>query len=122
MIHEQRLPYLKAFLYQLTEYTQRSEEDILSLGLSVYDFVHDVSIKFEDGSKMNLKNSFFVEDELSFGIFTEHCGYYIFHKDQILKIKQKSHLIKVEKKHKNKKNNKLENIKIKKLKFKDKES
>lgn len=132
MNHEQRLPYLTSFVYQLAEFTYRTPEDILATGLYFSDFVNNVFVKLEDGSTLNFNNAFFVEDEDSVGIFTEHCGYYIFHRDGIDKIKQVSRSLSVEpvkeKKIKNKDKKKkfkekdllLPNIKIKKVKFKDK--
>lgn len=135
MNHEQRLPYLTSFVYQLAELTYRTPEDILATGLYFSDFVNNVFVKLEDGSTLNFNNAFFVEDEDSVGIFTEHCGYYIFHRDGIDKIKQVSRSLSVEpvkekkeKKIKNKDKKKkskekdllLPNIKIKKVKFKDK--
>lgn len=135
MNHEQRLPYLTSFVYQLSELTYRTPEDILATGLYFSDFVNNVFVKLEDGSTLNFNNAFFVEDEDSVGIFTEHCGYYIFHRDGIDKIKQVSRSLSVEpvkekkeKKIKNKDKKKkskekdllLPNIKIKKVKFKDK--
>lgn len=135
MNYEQRLPYLTSFVYQLADFTYRTPEDILSTGLYFSDFVNNVSVKLEDGSTLKFNHAFFVEDEDSVGIFTEHCGYYIFHKESIDKIKQKSRSFgskpvkeKKEKKINNKDKKKkakekdllLPNIKIKKVKFKDK--
>lgn len=132
MNHEQRLPYLTSFVYQLAEFTYRTPEEILADGLYFSDFINNVSIKLEDGSTLKFKNAFFVEDEDSVGIFTEHCGYYIFHKEGVDKIKQISRSLGTEtlkeKKQKSKDKKKkikkeqsfLPKLEIKKLKNKNK--
>ena len=55
--------------------------------LSVYDFSSDnvVEIKFEDGSFAPYKYPLIIEatEFEEIGIMTEHCGYFIFHKEAI---------------------------------------
>lgn len=108
MNHEQRLPYLKAFAYQLSDLTGRGVDDILSTGLYATDFTNNVLVKLEDGSTLNFNHAFFVIDEETdaVGIFTEHCGYYAFHAEQLEVLKQVSRSISIKPvKEKEEKNN-----------------
>jgi hypothetical protein len=44
---------------------------------------HTVNIIHEDGSRFELKNAFFIEDDTEVMVFTEHVGYYLFYKDEL---------------------------------------
>lgn len=88
MNHAQRLPYLQAFIFQLAELTGRTEEDILTTGLYSTCFINNVLVKLEDNSTLNFNYAFYLESDDSVGIFTEHCGYYVFHKSGVEVVKQ----------------------------------
>ncbi len=47
------------------------------------DFKKEVKIKHLDESKFHLYNCQLIEDETRIFIWTEHCGYFYFHKEDI---------------------------------------
>lgn len=81
---QNRKEMVAKFVKELAQKTTRSTEDLLGTGLYATDFPHqEVKVDFEDGSSMNLRYAFFVENDEQYAIFTEHCGYYVFYKDQV---------------------------------------
>ena len=52
------------------------------------DFNSKVTLIYEDGSKFNLNYAFYIKLNSYVVIFTEHLGYYIFHKDELSSIRQ----------------------------------
>lgn len=93
------LRYSKAFLkYFKNEISEKLDGNFdVAIGLKATDFIDNVKIKFNDGSKLQLKFAFYVfkdkknedgEDDSEYAIFSEHNGYFFCYGDSIKKIKQ----------------------------------
>lgn len=61
--------------------------------LVVCDFEYDIIIKFEDHSRIEFNDVLVWEDEEEYMVFTEHCGYHIFNKNSVVKIKYKPYWV-----------------------------
>ena len=90
---EIRKPIVKEFVEELSEYLQISEETLLNRGLSADAFRgnQNVIVNFPDGSKMKFKYAFFLisKAEEKVAVFSEHCGYYVFHISWIKSVSNK---------------------------------
>ena len=51
--------------------------------LSDVDFNEEVEIKHHDGSKFILPFALLKEDKIRIYVYTEHCGFFWFHKDDL---------------------------------------
>lgn len=65
-------------LYKWLPLVEKRDEEDLHDG-----FQCSVDVKHSDGSKFILNNAFLLEDETEIMVFTEHCGYFHFYKDDL---------------------------------------
>ncbi len=82
-MNENRKVIVGKFVGELAEKFKRSKQDLMNFGLQATDFKGKVSVLFEDGSTMNFNCAFVVINDYEYGVFTEHCGYYVFTKEGI---------------------------------------
>jgi len=70
---------------KIKEYLKEKGSKYESLGANDFQSDKTVEIKFEDGSYASFKYPLIIEAQEfeEIGIMTEHCGYFIFHKEQI---------------------------------------
>lgn len=90
---EIRKPIVKEFIKELSRYLQISEEILIEKGLTVDAFKgnQNVAVDFPDGSQMKFRYAFFLVSETNerVAVFTEHCGYYVFHVSWIKSVSHK---------------------------------
>lgn len=75
---EQRLAVIKPFVKELTQKLGRSKKELLTTGLLATDFTGNVRLVYEDGSHHHYQNAFLVKSKTHVGVFTEHCGYFMY--------------------------------------------
>lgn len=78
------------FLKELSLKLNRSEEELLLIGLICTDFTNKVSFSLDDGTKMELPRAFSVERDEEIGVFTEHYSYFVIDKDAVLFFEEES--------------------------------
>lgn len=72
---------LNLFKSQLAVKFNRTEQEIMN-GLMAYDFDGQVRLVYEDGSFIHFQSAFLFKTQEHVGVFTEHCGYYLFDIDE----------------------------------------
>ena len=91
---EAKKQIVKEFVEELSGHLQILEETLLDRGLygDAFNSNQNVVVDFPDGSKMKFNYAFFLVSKTKerVAVFTEHCGYYVFH---ISWIKSVSHKI-----------------------------
>ncbi len=90
---EIRKPIVKEFVKELSERLQISEEILIERGLNGDAFKgnQNVIVDFPDGSQMKFRYAFFLvsETEERVAVFSEQCGYYVFHISWIKSVSNK---------------------------------
>lgn len=82
-MNERELP--ERWKIKIREYLSSIGSNYNSLGANSFATDMEVEIKFEDGSIAIFKYPLVIEapEFKEIGIFTEHCGYFYFHKEAI---------------------------------------
>ena len=76
---------IELFQSELSVRVGRSATDLLIGGLETGDFPpKGAEIHHQDGSRLKLRNALVVENATHVGVFTEHLGYFVFHKEDLL--------------------------------------
>lgn len=81
MNRESRVAFVRKWIRELSQYLGRSEAELVEHGLDAGDFKGEVSLRFEDGSRVEFRYAFYVRSEADpeqIAIFTEHVGYHEF--------------------------------------------
>jgi hypothetical protein len=81
MNRESRAVLVHKWVRELALHLGRSEAELLERGLDAADFKGEVSLGFEDGSRVYFRYAFCVRSEADpeqVAVFTEHCGYHEF--------------------------------------------
>lgn len=70
---------------KIKEYLKATGSKYETLGASDFHMDKTIDIRFEDGSYASFKYPLIIEapEFEEVGIMTEHCGYFIFHKEAI---------------------------------------
>lgn len=85
---KKRQKFIQKWNKELIQKLSKNHQEFKIFELKSDNFKKNVAIEFEDGSIANYRYAFFVENKDEYAIFTEHCGYYEFQKNEIKEIQE----------------------------------
>lgn len=82
------LTVLFVFADQVATRLGRERDHLIAVGLQANDFTKVVTIHHQDGSKLVFRHAFTVTATEHQAVFTEHHGYHVFHREDVVLVSE----------------------------------